>query len=412
MFRTGIADVGSVIPEAILDQWTVPLTGPGAPLVVSSPELAREVLNDRADHFTRDRLIRRIFRRSWGTGLAAAEGADWQRQRRAAAPFFTPKAVAYHLAAFVVAADAVLDRLSDGEAVDLGELAAQIVARIVLSVLVDGADQVDPDAAARDVSPYVRRLTGFTLKDLLPLPESLIDRLQGIDRDRAVLRLRAMAARLAGVRADKKQRADMIALIEGVGPIEDNIRGLFPAAMDTTVAGLGWALNTLALRPDWQQRLAAEGRAMGRMPRLEHLDETRHVVSEVLRLYPPAPLLARAAAHDGTLGGHPVRAGQTVIVAVYAMHRHRHLWQDPDTFDPDRFRSGAGNLDAFMPFGTGPRMCIAAHFAQLEMAVILARVLRRFRIESAGPGPEVSLQVTTCAIGGLRATLHRHHPAG
>ena len=406
MLREGVGDVGSVIPAAILEQGAVQLTGRGAPLVVSTPELAREVLIDRADQFDRDRFIRRLFRRSWGKGLAAAEGEDWQRQRRAVVPFFTPKAVRTRLNAFAQAADAVLDEVVDHETADLTRLAARIVARVVFGVLVDARGAVDVDAAAADLPAYIRRIGGFGLIDLLPLPERLIDRLRGVDDDSAVRRLRALGATLAAARTNDAPHDDLIALLEGFGPVEDNIRGLFPAAMDTTVNGLGWALSTLGRRPDWQARVAAEGQVQAPLPELEQLPATRQVVSEVLRLYPPAPLLARSAARDMELAGLPVRAGQTVLVCAYAMHRHRRYWNDPDRFDPERWAQGPANPDAYMPFGTGPRMCPAAHFAQAEMAVILARIVARFRVEPSGPDPEVSLQTTTRALGGLSARLH------
>lgn len=405
MLRQGISDVGSVIPAEILEDHAVQLTGRGAPLVVSSPELAREVLSDRADHFTRDRYVRRLFRRAWGNGLAAAEGDDWQRQRRAVVPFLTPKAVRDHAAGFVAATDAVIDRLEDGAEVDLVKFGARIVARIAFSVLVDARGQADPDAVAADMPAYIRRIAGFGLLDVLPLSEALIDRLRGIDGHPAVKRLRALGSHLAAARRDGPPRADMIALIEGKGPVEDNIRGLIPAALDTTVAGLGWALHALALRPEWQERVAAEGRALGGRPVLDALPVTRQVVNEVLRLFPPAPLLARSAACDMEIAGHRVSAGQTVLVAIYAMHRHHKLWDRPDHFDPGRWAAGSANPDAYMPFGTGPRMCVAAHFAQVETAVILARIAARFRIVPVGDAPIVSLQDATRSRNGIGARL-------
>jgi cytochrome P450 len=405
MIRQGVNDVGSVIPASILTADAVQLPGVGAPLVVSSPQLAREVLNDRADHFTRDRFIRRLFRRSWGKGLAAAEGEDWQRQRRAVVPFLSPRAVKDHLAAFARAADDVLDEIGDGDRIELGQLSARIVARVVLRVLVDAGTLADPDAAAADVAPYIQRIAGFSLVDLLPLPERTIDRLHGIDRDPAVRRLRALGERLAKARQDGSPRTDMIALLEGVGPIADNIRGMFPAAMDTTVSGLSWALYALAQHAEWQDRVAGEGAALAAAPGLEQLPITRRVVSEALRLYPPAPLMARSAAHSMELAGHRVKQGQSVLVAIYALHRRPDLWDNADGFDPDRFLPGRDVPGAFLPFGTGPRMCVAAHFAQAEMAVILARVAARFALEPIGAAPQVSLKVTTKAIGGLHTRL-------
>jgi cytochrome P450 len=405
MLRQGVDDPAAVFPAAILDQPAVQLPGPGAPLVVAAPDLVRQVLNDRGENFTRDRFMRRLLRRSWGQGLAAAEGEDWQRQRRAAVPFFRPQMVKDQLAAFAAAADAVLDDLPDQAEIDLVGLSARIVARVVFGVLVDGEGLADPDAAARDVPALIRRIGRFTALDLLPLPERLLDWRSGMNRDPAVSRLRSLAAQLAKARKTGAARADMIALLEGQGPLEDNIGGLFPAAMETTVAGLGWAFYMMAVRPEWQDQVAAEGRTLKGSIGLDQLAVSRQVINEVLRLYPPAPIMSRMAARDLDLGGHRVKAGQPVLVAVYAMHRHRLYWALPDQFDPLRFAPGTATPDAFMPFGSGPRMCIAAQFAQAEMAVILARVLARVRLEPTGAEPQVSLKVTTNSLSGLHARL-------
>lgn len=407
MLRQGVGDPAAVIPAAILDQPAVQLPGPGAPLVIAAPDLVRQVLNDRGENFSRDRFMRRLLRRSWGQGLAAAEGEDWQRQRRAAVPFFRPQMVKDQLSAFAAAADAVLDAMPDQTEIDLVGLSARIVARVVFGVLVDGEGFADPEATARDVPALIRRIGRFTLLDLLPLPERLLDWKSGLNRDPAVQRLRTLAAQLAKARKTGAARSDMIALLEGQGPLEDNIGGLFPAAMETTVAGLAWALYLMSLHPGWQQQVAAEGLTTARSIGLDQLALSRQVTNEVLRLYPPAPLMARMATHDLDLGGFPVKAGQTVLVAVYAMHRHRQYWDQADRFDPLRFAPGAALPDAFMPFGSGPRMCIAAQFAQAEIAVILARVLARFELAPCGHDPVLSLQVTTHSLNGLHAALRR-----
>ena len=406
LLRHGIDDVGSTIPAAILDRDAVQLPGGGAPLVVASPDLARLVLNDRADQFDRDRLIRRLFRRSWGKGLAAAEGEDWQAQRRAVVPALRPQVVAAYLGDFSRAADQVAEATPTVEPVELTWLAARIISRIVFSALVAAPDWVDRDAAARDVPGYLRALTRFGLADLMPLPEAWIDALRGVNRAPPVKRLRALARQIAAARVPGRQH-DMVALLEGVGPVADNICGMFPAAMDTTVAGASWALHTLAHRPGWQDCLAAEAMAAGDNPTLEQLPLTRQVVQEVLRLYPPGPLLARCAAQDMELGGLAVRRGQTVIVCIYALHRHRSVWEEPDRFDPARFAQGVPHREAYLPFGTGPRMCVAAHFATAEIVVLLARLLARFELHPLDHQPQLSLRVSTHSVNGLPVRLTR-----
>ena len=407
MARRGVSDPASVIPASILDELAVQLPGRGAPLVIADPALAREVLVNREAQFARDRFMRRLMRRSWGKGLAAAEGEDWHRQRRAAAPAFRPQAVAENSAAFVAAAAAQAERCPLGEPLELTQMVAKVIADIVFSVLVDGQGKVDTATIAQDMPAYIRRIARFGMTDLLPLPESAIDRLRGIDSDPAVVRIRKVARVLADGRGEGSQRHDMIALLAGVGPVEDNIRGLLPAAMDTTVAGISWTLYALSMRPEWQARVAAEARSCGDDWTLDRLPLTRRVVQEALRLYPPAPMLVRAVGSAVDLGGFPLRAGQPVAVSIYAMQRHRRLWDDPDSFDPDRFLPERGQHPAWLPFGLGPRVCIAAQFALAEIAAVVARLLKVLAFAPTGPQPQVTLQITTRSANGLNVIARK-----
>ena len=401
MLRTGVSDPASVFPAAILEQPAVQLPGPGAPLLVADPELVREVLNDREGRFASFPMMRRLLRRAWGDGLAGAEEESWQRQRRAAAPAFRPQAVEANCAKFAAAADNSARSLPLGEPLELTALTGRIIAEIVFTALVDGHGSVDPAQVAADVPAYIRRIGGFSARDLLPLPESWHDRLSGIASDPAGQRIRALAQRLAALQAGTAKSGTFASLIADAGPLEDNIRGLFPAALETTVAGVSWTLYTLAQRPEWQTQVAAEARKAGAMPSLEALPLTRRVVQEVLRLYPPAPLLARAAAVAGELGGYRLRKGQPVTLNIYAMHRHHTLWDNPDSFDPDRFLPERGVHPGWLPFGAGPRVCIAAQFALAEIVVVVARLIGAFELVPSGPEPVVSLQVTTRSLTGL-----------
>lgn len=399
MLRSGVADVASVIPAAILDLPALQLPGPGAPLVIADPAMVREVLVDRSGHFVRDRFMRRLLRRAWGKGLAAAEGQRWQDQRRAAAPAFRPQAVADNAPAFAAAAAKAAEVWPLGQPVELTGPAGRIIADVVFTTLVDGRGEIDTAAVAADMPGYVRRIAAFGNRDLLPLPEAWHDRLSGIDHDPVVQRVRALATTLAAARG--ASGSDLAALMAESGPVEDNIRGLFPAAMDTTVAGTSWTLYTLACRPEWQHRVAAEARTCGDDVRLENLPLTHRVVQEVLRLYPPAPFLIRSSSANGQLGGFRLKQGQPVAMAIYAMHRHRALWDDPDGFDPDRFLPERGPTPGWLPFGAGPRVCIAAQFALAEIAAVVAWLLADLELVPADPQPAISLKVTTRSTTGL-----------
>src|SRR5690606_28959448 len=130
-----------------------------------------------------------------------------------------------------------------------------------------------------------------------------------------------------------------------------------------------WALYLLAFDPQVQARAADEAQATldGRaaaaadLPRLPYI---RQVIEEALRLYPPAAFLSRTARAHDMLGGREVLPGDTIMLPIYALHRHHLLWDDPDRFDPGRFAPGTTrDRFAFLPFGAGPRICIGASFA-------------------------------------------------
>jgi cytochrome P450 len=185
---------------------------------------------------------------------------------------------------------------------------------------------------------------------------------------------------------------------EGFSPaqLRDQIATMILAGHETTAVTLFWSLVLLCCAPDEQQRLAAEVRqfeiapdtAMDVLPRLIR---TRAVVSEALRLYPPAFTIARQAIGSDRAGATDIPRGSVVLIAPWVLGRHRRLWRDPDAFSPDRFLPGAPPIPrfAYLPFGAGPRVCVGAQFALTEATLALAMMIREFEVslEEAPPMP-------------------------
>ena len=124
-------------------------------------------------------------------------------------------------------------------------------------------------------------------------------------------------------------------------------------------------------------------------------------MNEALRLYPPAFTLVRRARHADDAGGIPVPAGAIVFMAPWVLHRHRRLWSQPEVFDPARFLPGAPVPDrfAYLPFGIGPRVCIGAQFALTEATLVLATMIKAFRIERADGEPVMPVGIVTTQPG-------------
>jgi cytochrome P450 len=398
-----LSDPASIIPATIYDEWAVKLPGPLFPLVVAHPERVREVLLDDGTRFGRNRQLRALLRRAWGQGLAASEGERWARQRRAAAPAFRPAAVESAASAMAEATRQAAARWRDGEPIELGGLLGRVVTEVVLKTLFSAGEDTDFDAAARDIPRVLREVTTFGLVEAVPLPIRLLDRLRGFGRSPQEARLRRLAAAIAETPHDGEN--DLRAMLRGVGPPTDNTFGFMLAGFETTALGAAWAIYLLSLHPAWQDKLRQEAHEAG--GRLDRLVLARQVAQETLRLYPPAPMLVRSAMKRTTLQGHRLWPGQAVLIPVFAIHRHRQLWDDPDSFDPGRFGADARHeRGAYLPFGAGPRRCIAASFALAEITVIVSELARAFRFSPVGPPPDVSLRVSTYSRTGLHVAAH------
>jgi cytochrome P450 len=144
---------------------------------------------------------------------------------------------------------------------------------------------------------------------------------------------------------------------------------------------------------------------------LKRLKLTRDVFREALRLYPSFGYIARSCAHDEAMRDKSVKAGSTVAVAPWLIHRHRTHWERPDIFDPDRFRTESGKASlrtAYLPFSLGPRVCLGAAFAMQEAVLILACLARRYRFEAlAEHVPKPVGRLTIRSENGIKLRLHR-----
>jgi unspecific monooxygenase len=179
----------------------------------------------------------------------------------------------------------------------------------------------------------------------------------------------------------------------------DQVATMILAGHETTATALFWSLYLLALDPATQEQLAAEvqGATSTAEFDVEALKFTRAVIDETMRLYPPAYLIARAAAAPDTIAGMAVKKNDVVMIAPWLLHRHEKLWRDPNAFIPQRFMPPAPPPDrfAYLPFGVGARICIGAHFALVESTLALARIIGAFRVELLDKAPVMPMGVVT-----------------
>ena len=402
--------------------------------VVSDPAGVRHILVDNAANYRKDKLQLRLLSPGLGNGLLTAEGEQWKAQRRALAPLFTPRRVGDFAAPMAEAADRVVERwgrLREGRTADI----ALDMARVTLDILertifTDGLARA-PDAFGAAMTDYFNTFGRIDPLDLLQAPDWIprIARLRG----RAPLKFfdgavnEIIAARRAALAKGGTPPRDLLTfLLEAADPetgrglseaeIKANIITFVGAGHETTANALTWSLYLLATAPDVRARLEAEADAV--LPEgscapgaVEKLVATRAVIDEALRLYPPAAIISRAAVADDEILGVKIPAGGTVFVAPYVLHRHRLLWDEPDYFNPWRFLPEArGKIDrfAYLPFGAGPRVCIGASFALQEAVIVLATLLRRYRLDlSPGHKVEPRQRITLRPSDGMKMVISR-----
>jgi cytochrome P450 len=189
--------------------------------------------------------------------------------------------------------------------------------------------------------------------------------------------------------------ADMLGLLiySGMedGLIRDQLLTMLIAGHDTVTALMAWALHLLGQHPEALRQAQAEADACldgGEPPDIEQLNQLEYlgqVVKEALRLYPPIHLGSRQAAIDLDYQGYRIPQGERVIYSIYLTQRSPEHWPDPNRFDPLRHAPGSHPQPySWLAFGGGPRNCIGAAYGQIEARVVLAHLLRRFRLEPTG----------------------------
>ncbi len=398
--------------------------GRGIVAWVTGPALIEKVLLQANAQFPKTPLEKRVFHATLGEGILTSEGAGWRWQRRTAAPLFRPADLAGLVPDMTAAADDQVvrwRRAGQGAVAAIDRDMSQTTFQVISATMFAGSAHSEAAAIMRAADRALATVSWDIAAAMLRVPQWMW--YPGKYRRRRAGRdLRAaVAAVLARRRADGLVGNDLLArLARAQDPdtgapmsekqLVDNLVTFLVAGHETTAKALTWGLYLLARAPEWQQRILAEvdatvGEDTVGADHLDRLPVTRAVLKETMRLYPPAPVLTRLAAEDIELGPVTVRAGTHIVIPIFAVHRHRKLWADPDRFDPERFspqREAELARTQFMPFGFGPRTCIGGAFALMEATAILATLVRRARFEWDGVHePEPLSRVTLRPKGGM-----------
>lgn len=407
---------GPVTRVSFGPKWLLP-----SAVVVTSPQGIRDVLG-RSDAFVEKTAIHLEMRRLLGPNLFALTHEQWLPRRRAVQPVFTKKHVQVFSRDMAEAAETIASSWDLETDVDLDaqcrRLALRALGRSVLGIDLD-------ESAEAVAEPLQIALTYIADRGLQPLHAPWWFPTPTRRRARAAAAvLRQLASDvLSSCRADQDRDAPLVhALIAAADPItgqalsDDEICNELIAFMgaghDTTATALTHALWALGRHPEIQDRVAAEIADIGDRELtpedIPQLGYTVAVLHEALRICPPAAAVGRVAMQDIEVDGYRVEAGTQLAVGIYAVHRDPSLWDEPLTFDPDRFspeNSKGRDRWQYLPFGAGPRSCIADHFAMLEATLALATIIRRREIRSLDDDFPLATPFTTVAAQPIPARV-------
>ena len=418
-------NVLSIIPEIAVKQPMVSGKMGKRWHMVMDPTAIREMLLDRVDDYPKSLVTKNPLRPAIGESLFIAEGAHWRWQRRAVAPAFSHRNMLNLSPIMTAAAQRSADRIAAAgpRAINMLDEMVTSTFDVISDVTFSGGDGFDRDAVHRAIDDYIAEAGKLSLFDILGLPDWL-PRPGRAMSGRALKDMKRIADGAIDARAERgpSDTPDLLdLLLDGTDPktkrqmntaeLRDNLLTFIVAGHETTALTLSWALYLMGFDQAVQQKARAEAQTVlqGRAATgadVENLPYIRQIIDETLRLYPPAGVISRTAQRNDTLCGREVRPGDTVMVPIYALGRHQQLWDQPDVFDPDRFKDRkAIDRYAYLPFGDGPRICIGASFAQQEAVIILATLLSRFRFTPvAGKSPEPVMILTLRPEGGVWLT--------
>lgn len=368
-------------------------------LFLYHPDDVEYVLVTNPKNFIKSMSLRsNFFQRLVGNGLLTSQGEEWKRARRLSQPAFHRERVASYGQVMVDYSERLTAKWKEGESRDTHRDMMRLTLEIVVQCLFSADVSTDVDEVGATlkelVKPFASQATlGWILNNRLPTPAHLRFHRLARKIDNVVYRF------ISERRRTGEDKGDLLSMLLAARDedgsqmsdrqLRDEVMTLFLAGHETTALTLAWTWYLLGTHPEAEKKFHAELDEVldGRPPTaadLPRLKYTEQIAKECMRLYPPAYGLGREAINDCEIGGYRVPAGTQVFMFQWATQRDPRFYDEPEAFRPERWTEDfIEQLPkyAYFPFGGGPRVCIGASFAMMEIILSLATIGQKFRLE-------------------------------
>lgn len=381
-----------------------PLPNCPGTVFVYGPELIRQVATQHEIYYKHP-LSGRLYRRKddsarteplkhFMVGLFGVNCDQHRQQRQLIMPAFHKQQVESYRDQIVAIVQSTLDSLRVGQSGNIATVMRYLTLQVATQTLF-GEEAGEADGSTGQLLQDVLAVMGSPMMNLLPFD------LPGLPYHRFLNQIAQLDDQMRDLIARKRiasqQRRDMLSMliaardeVSGAKLSEDELLGhagvIFAAGHETSSNALTWTLFLLSQHPqiaaDLQDEL--QGLLAGEAPTVAQLSQLPllgRVIKESMRILPPVPWNGRVTSQPTELGGYALPAGTEVFASIYQTHQMPDLYPKPEVFNPQRWETINPTLYEYNPFSAGPRLCIGAGFAMMEIKIVLAMLLQRYRLQ-------------------------------
>lgn len=393
--------------------------------VINDTKEVKRMMVDEVREFPKSAFLHELLSPLLGESIFTTNGEVWKKQRELLRPSFEMTRInkVFNLMSEAVAD--MMDRFSkypNHAIIEVDEAMTFITADVIFRTIM--SSKLDEEKGKKILNAFVtfqEQSVHTAMRRMFRFPKWLSYVLGDRKRAKAGDVIRQVLSDIIKPRYDMADNAEFEDILGSLllvvdadtnkrfsfEEILDQVAMLFLAGHETTASSLTWTLYLLSLYPKEQEKAYEEITQVlqGGAIEISHLRQFKYLTNifkESLRLYPPVGFFAREAKKDTQVRDKLIKKDSGVVIAPWLIHRHEEFWTNPHGFNPSRFE-GEYKKDAYLPFGVGERICIGQGFAMQEAILILANILKTYKLElEEGFVPDVVGRLTVRSTNGMR----------
>ena len=334
-----------------------------------------------------------------GEGLVSTDGEKWAQRRKEANPVFTNHKIDELVKDIVNEVNKAFDNEPYiRKSFQLFEIMMEVALQLICKLSFGFSDKGHVQSIGKTmhtmiVETYKRIIAPVPLPLFIPTASNIRFNKSRKQFDDIIMKMTQKAFELGNKDAlalkYSMKSVDEMPKKTSIDNIAIALKTIIAAGHETTATTLTWLLFEISKHPEMEATMKKELRTLN-LKELTKADDLFHqtaytqlVINETLRMYPPIWLMGRMAVEPITIGDKKLRKNDNVLISPFVVHRLEQYWEEPNTFNPERFRNKSHifTKSAYFPFGLGPRQCIGGHLAMVEMLVILATLYQRFELK-------------------------------